>query len=118
MFMREATVDQAVEGEISELVRRNVVGLRANPNDGRVAADNINSLVQRVSESAVQEIDQLINELQISRERLHLEGEKVQRVLVEYATLSQSMLQMTKLVTENLSQLKRVPDAARLAEGA
>jgi hypothetical protein len=113
-----ATVEQAVEGEIDELVRRDVVGLRTHSNDGRAVVDNINSLLQRVSMSAVREIDQLINELQISRERLHLEGERVQREIIDYATLSQSVMRSTKLIGESLGQWKRVPDAPSIAEEA
>ena len=118
MFAREATVEQAVEGEIGELVRRDVVGLRMHPNDGKAVADNINSLLQRVSVNAVREIDQLINELQISRDRLRLEGERVQREIVEYASLSQSTMQATKLIAEGLSQWKSIPNAPSIAEEA
>ena len=119
MFKREATSEQAVvEGEIGELVRRDVVGLRTHSNDGKAVADNINSLLQRVSVSAVHEIDRLIGELQNSRERLRLEGERVQREIVEYATLSQSAMQATKIIADSLSQWKSIPDAPSIAEEA
>jgi hypothetical protein len=117
-FAREATVEHPVEGEIGELVRRDVVGLRTHSDDGKAVAENINSLLQRVSVNAVREIDQLINELQISRERLRLEGERVQREIVEYASLSQSTMRATKLIAESLGQCKSVPDAPSIAKEA
>lgn len=88
-------------------MRRDVVGLRMHPDDGKAVAENISSLLQRISVNAVGEIDQLISELQTSREHLRLEGERVQRGIVEYATLSQSVIQATKLIGESLSQWKR-----------
>jgi hypothetical protein len=63
------------------------------------------------SHSSVREIDGLICELETLRERLHDEGERVQREIVEYASLSQAARQSTKDITESLSHWERVPDA-------
>ena len=116
-FMREASVEETVEEEIIELVRRDVVGPRSS--DRSAEGNDIGSLLQRTSVSAVQEIDHLINELQISRERLHVESARVKREIFEYAALNQSVLKMTKLIAERLSQLCRIPDASSIAdEGA
>ncbi len=116
MFVREAPVEEAVEDEIVKLVQRDVVGLRALPNDGDVGANNMHSLLHQTSLSAVEEIDHLIDELQISRERLYVEGERVERKIAEYASLNQSVLQATKLIAERLCQLNRVPDAPSIAD--
>ena len=123
IFERETTgLEQAeaeVEGEIREFVGRDAAGLRQRPeNDGTMAADNISSLLQRVSASSVQEIDGLIRELKILRERLHNEGERVQREIAEYASLNQAAMQSTKVITEGLSHWERVPDAPTIDERA
>jgi hypothetical protein len=123
IFKRETTgleqVEAEVEGEIRQFVRRDVTGLRRHPeNDGKVVADNISLLLQRVSASSVQEIDRLISELKILRERLHDEGERVQREIVEYASLSQAAMQSTKVIAESLSNWKSVPDGPSVDEGA
>jgi hypothetical protein len=121
-FTRETTgLEQveAVEGEIREFVRRDVGGLRQHPeNDGKIVADNISSLLQRVSASSVQEIDRLINELKMLRERMHDEAERVQREIVEYASLSRAAMQSTKVIAESLSNWKKVPEGPRIDEGA
>jgi hypothetical protein len=110
---------EAVEGEIREFVRRDVAGLRQHPeNDGKVVADNISSLLQRVSASSVQEIDRLISELKTLRERLHKEGERVQREIVEYASLGRAAMQSTKVIAESLSNWKSVPEGPSVDEGA
>jgi hypothetical protein len=59
-------------------------------------ANNISSLLQRVAGTSVQEIDRLIAELQNLRETLSTEGERVQREIAKYATLSQSACSQPK----------------------
>jgi hypothetical protein len=102
-----------VEGEIREFVRREVA---TNPgrqleNESELVASNINSVLQRVSAASVQEIDKLITELESSRDMLNSEAARVQRELVQYSTLTQAALQSTKIITESLTQWKKVPDA-------
>jgi predicted ATP-dependent Lon-type protease len=109
--MRTAEHDQTVEeveGEIHEFVRREVV----TENESELVASNINSLLRRVTATSVQEIDKLITELESSRDMLQSEATRVQREITQYSTLSQAALQSTKIITESLTQLKKVPDAA------
>src|SRR5262245_8164659 len=106
-FKRETSgLEQAkagVEGEIREFVRRDIADLRRpSENDGKLVADNVGLLLQRVSANSVQEIDRLINDLKTLRERLHDEGERVRRKIVEYASLSQAAMQSTEVNAERL----------------
>jgi hypothetical protein len=99
--------ETAVEGEIREFVRRDVATLRRSPEaESEVVANNISTLLQRVAGSSVQEIDRLIAELQTLRELLQAEGARVQREITEYAHLSQSAMQSTKVITESLAKWK------------
>lgn len=116
--IRREQVGAKVEGEIREFVQRDVAGLRRHPeNDDQVVADNISSLLRRVSASAVQEIDRLIGELKTLRERLHEEGERVQREIVEYASLSRGAMQSTKVIAESLSNWKSAPEGSSIDKG-
>jgi hypothetical protein len=109
--------ESQVEGEIREFVRRDVATLRRQPeNDSEMVASNISSLLQRVAGTSVQEIDKLIGELQALREMLHVEGARVQREIVEYATLSQAAMQSTKIIAESLTHWKKVPDAPSIRD--
>src|SRR5262244_3285981 len=97
----------AVEGEIREFVRRDGASLRRTPEmDSELVANNISTLLQRVAGSSVQEIDRLISELQTLRDMLHEEGARVQREITEYAHLSQSAMQSTKIIAESLGKWK------------
>jgi sulfur transfer protein SufE len=100
-------VETAVEGEIREFVRRDANALRRAPeSDSELVAGNINLLLQRVAGTSVQEIDHLISELQTLREMLQAEATRVQRELAQYAHLSQSAMQSTKIIAESLAQWK------------
>ena len=105
------------EGEIREFVSRDVVAnlWRQPENDSQAVASNINSVLQRVTATSVQEIDKLITELQTLRDMLHSEGARVQREVVQYSTLSQAALQSTKVIAESLSHWKNVPSAPTLS---
>src|SRR5260370_1743562 len=113
----EAWVETEVEGEIREFVRRDVVGVRRQPeSDSELVANNINQLLQRVAGTSVQEIDKLITELQTLRDTLQSEAARGQREIGEYATLSQAALQSTKTISQSLNHWKKVPDAPSLRD--
>ena len=96
-----------VEGEIRDFVRRDNTALRRAPdNDGELIANNVGMLVQRMSGSSLNEIDRLISELHALRELLQSEGARVQREISEFAHLSQSAMQSTKIIAESLSNWK------------
>ncbi|HEY7301419.1 MAG TPA: hypothetical protein VH684_26305 [Xanthobacteraceae bacterium] len=107
----DQAVEAAVEGEIRDFVRRDGPNLRRAPeSDSELVANNIVALLQRVAGTSVQEIDRLVDELQTLRALLQEEGARVQRELAEYAHLSQSAMQSTKIIAESLAQWKKVGD--------
>jgi hypothetical protein len=87
-----------VTAEISDFVRKQ----HDSEADGQSVADNLASLLQRAAGTSVREIDNVIVEPQTLRERLQSDGARVEREMVEYATLSQSTLQSTKVISECL----------------
>jgi hypothetical protein len=104
---QETNTETAVEGEIREFVRRDPSALRRAPdNESELVANNINVLLQRVSGNSAQEIDRLITELQTLRDVLQSEGARVQREITQYAHLSQSAMQSTKIIAESLQSWK------------
>jgi len=110
--------ESGVEGEIREFVRRDVAGLRRQPEtDSELVASNIGTLLQRVAGTSVQEIDKLISELQTLREMLATEGARVQKEIVEYATLSQAAMQSTRIIAESIGHWKKIPDAPSIRGG-
>ena len=105
------------EGEIREFVRRDVApGRDVAParkplppeGGGDFSANNINTLIQKVSGASVQEIDKLISELQGLRNYLQNEGE-----LMNYAQLSQATTNSTKVIAESMAQWKNASGHTR-----
>lgn len=107
----DKTVSNEFEGEIREFVRRDVSMRRQGEGEPEApapatGAENLNSLIERVSGATVVEIDRLISELQGIRSLLHNEGERVRREITGYAGLSQSAVATMKVIGDTLSQLK------------
>jgi hypothetical protein len=124
---RHQDIDTAdFEGEIREFIRRDVNPRDVNPRDvaprevapprrpqpetSEFAVTNINSLVQRVAGTSLQEIDNLVGELQTLRDFLLSEGERVQREIAGYGELSKATLRSTKIIAESMSQWKQSTD--------
>jgi hypothetical protein len=93
-----------------EAERRELSGdastLQAPEAESEVATNSLGSLLQRVAGSSMQEIDQLVAELQAIRISLESEGARIHREIIEYAHLSQSAMQTTKVIAENLARHK------------
>jgi hypothetical protein len=107
----DQATEAAVEAEIREFVQRDGASLRrTSETDSELLANGIETLLQRVAGTSVQEIDGLIAELQTLRALLQEEGARVQRNLAEYAHLSQSAMQSTRIIAESLAQWKQVGD--------
>ena len=104
----DRAIEAAVEVEIREFVHRDGASLRrTSETDCELLANRIETLLQRVAGTSVQEIDGLIAELQTLWALLQEEGARVQRSLAEYAHLSQSAMQSTRIIAESLAQWKQ-----------
>lgn len=112
-------IDQAAanafEGEIREFVRRDVAFLRRpradvdNQPAQQPPAENLNALISRVSGASMDEIDRVIEELQSVREMLRSEGERVNREIASYASLSHAAMTAMKVIGDSITQWKGAP---------
>jgi hypothetical protein len=104
-----------IEGNIRELVRRDTSAFRQTESESEMAANNLSTLLRRVSGNSAREIDNLIGELQVLRDKLQADSDRVEREIVEYASLSQSVIQLTKIIADGVTQVKKVPDAPSIS---
>jgi hypothetical protein len=104
-----------IEGNIRELVRRDTTAFRQVESESEMAANNLSTLLRRVSGNSAREIDNLIGELRVLRDKLQADSDRVEREIVEYASLSQSVIQLTKIIAEGVTQVKKVPDAPSIS---
>jgi hypothetical protein len=105
------STEAEVEGNIRELVRDNAT-FRAENSDGEIATSSLTTLLGRVSGNSTYEVDNLIGELQILRKRLQADGNRIRRDIEQYAALSQSVMQLTKIVSDSM---KKLPDASSVS---
>jgi hypothetical protein len=111
----ERSAEAELEGKIHELVRRDSNAVRQTDSDSEIVATNLSDLLRRVSANSTGEIDNLIGELRLLREKLLADGNRVERDIVEYTSLNQSVIEMTKIITDSMLQVKKLPRAPVLA---
>jgi hypothetical protein len=75
-------------------------------------ANSLSALLRRVSGNSTREIDTLIGELRDLREKLRSDGDQIHREIVEYAALSQQVMQLSKIISESVKRLPEAPTAA------
>jgi hypothetical protein len=109
----ERSAEAELEGKIHELVRRDS-NVRQSDGDSEAGTRNLSDLLRRVSANSTTEIDNLISELRLLREKLVADGNRVERDIVEYAALSQSVIEITKIITDSMLQVKKLPAAPTL----
>jgi hypothetical protein len=112
-------VVEEVEGEIREFVRRDISVFRRNQpaETSEAAADNVNSLIQRVSGASVAEIERVLADLTQVRDMLRSEGERVQREISGYAALSQAAMNSMRIIGDSLAQWKPATQQLRNGTG-
>lgn len=106
-------VTSAVEGEIREFVRRDLIATRKTRPEiaPDIGAENITAMIQRVAGASVSEIDHLITELQHVRDFLQSEADRVQREVTNYTHVSQTALASVKIITDSMGQWKNATPA-------
>jgi hypothetical protein len=110
----ERSAEADLEGNIHELVRRDSNAARHTDGESEAATRNLADLLRRVSANSTGEIDALISELRLLREKLVADSQRLERDVVDYASLSQSVIEMTKIITDSMVQVKKLPSAAML----
>jgi hypothetical protein len=78
---------------------------QAESEDTQMSAESLGTLLRDVSKVSMEEIDHLIIELQTLRGKLQTDGDRIERDIREYATLSEQATKLTKIVFEGVKQL-------------
>ena len=78
-----------------------------------MSANNLGTLLRRVSEASTREIESLIDELHGLRGRLETHGDRIQCDIAGYAELSQGVMQLAAIISDNMKKLQPgVPDVS------
>jgi hypothetical protein len=87
-----------VTGGVSEPVPQQ----QDSDTDGEITENDLGILLPRAARAWVREIDSVITDLQMMREKLHSEASRVQREMVVYASFSETASQSSRVICESL----------------
>jgi len=95
-----------IEGNIRTLVWDSASARKAaEAEDVQMSPGDLTVSLREVSRVSIEEVDRLISELQTLRRTLKTNGERIERDIAEYATLSSQASQITKIVIDGVKQL-------------
>src|SRR6476646_2285674 len=100
-----------IEGALREFVGQDVRHPRRDPKLATTdAAANIESLAQRAT--TLSELHNVIQELQHLHDFLESEGDRVQREISEYAQVSRTTANSTRLIADNMLNWKKAKETS------
>jgi hypothetical protein len=105
--------DLDIENNVRTLAHSSAAFRQADNPNSEATASSLSALLRRVSGTSTREIDTLIGDLRDLREKLRNDGDRIHREIVDYAALSQQVMQVSKIISESV---KRLPEAQN-AEG-
>ncbi len=85
-----------VTGEIDFVHHQN------SPTDSQAVSSDLASLIKQITASSIQELDHVIDDLKMLREKLEGDAARVRRELAELAAFGESTLQSMKVISESL----------------
>src|SRR5271170_7132205 len=94
-----------VENALRELAGQE--GTRYEPENTTQFVTDVNSLVQRVADVSLDQLDDAIVDLRQLRDFLHSEGERIQREISGYLQLNHIAIGSTKSIVDNIVQWKK-----------
>jgi hypothetical protein len=111
-------IDQSLEKDIGASIHALTTSSEAfhrpENGNGEMSGDNLGTLLRRVSEASTREIESLIDELHGLRKKLESHGERIQSDIARYAELSQGVMQLTTIISDNVKKLPPgAPDVSR-----
>jgi hypothetical protein len=68
--------------------------------------ENLERLIRRIADASIDEIDSVIRELQIVRDKLRNEGERVSHELANYAALNHASTTAIRTIVDSLNKWK------------
>ena len=96
-----------IEEAIRESVRQNAAHNRHESENTSQVVTDVNSLVQRVADVSLDQLDDAIVDLRQLRDFLHSEGERIQGEISGYLQLNHTSIGATRSIVDNIVQWKK-----------
>ena len=75
--------------------------------DNKRVVNDFSGLISQISGPSLQEVDRLVEGLRQVREKLDTDGDRLQREIEKYAGFSETVIQLTKIVADGMTHVKR-----------
>jgi hypothetical protein len=75
--------------------------------ENKGAGNDFSGLISQISAPSVREVDQLVEGLRQMREKLDNDGDRLHREIARYAEFSETVTQLTKIVSDGMAHVKR-----------
>jgi hypothetical protein len=96
-----------IEEAIRDSIRQNAAHNRHESEDTSQVVTEVNSLVQRVADVSLDQLDDAIVDLRQLRDFLHSEGERIQGEISGYLQLNHASIGATRSIVDNIAQWKK-----------
>ena len=104
--VKDKSSEPELEGNIRTMVWDSASARKAvEGEEVEMSPEDLTASVREISRVSIKEVDGLISELQTLRQRLKTTGERIERDIAEYATLSSQTAQITQIVLDGVKQL-------------
>jgi hypothetical protein len=111
--MRAAKPNGSIESDIARNVHErtpvNSAFRQVEAGNEEMPADNLHTLLGRVTEASMREVETLINELHGLRETLVSDGVRIQNDIARYAELSQGAMQLATFISDGVKKIPGAP---------
>lgn len=131
MDISKARSSTVLDGVLRPTVVAKEPGMNVRENDGdnvppnspnqaatpgrEITIDDLNIYLRRVSATSTDEIDALVRELQVLREKLLGDGNRIEQDMVEFVSLGSSVIKLTGIISDSVARMKT---AGRLNKNA
>jgi len=99
------TLETDVERNVHELKRAGATFRQTGNGNAELAANNLATLLRRVSEVSTREIENLIGELSGLQKKLETDCGRIQDDVAEYVELNQGVMQLTANISNGVDSL-------------
>jgi len=99
------SLEKDLGASIHALTRTSSALHRPENGNSEISGDNLSALLRRVSDASTREVECLIDELHGLRKKLENQSEHIQSEIVRYTELSQGVMQLTVIISENVKNL-------------
>jgi hypothetical protein len=108
--------DNSLEAQIARnipKVPRTAAFRRTESGDGEPSTESLGNRMRQISILSMGEIDSLISELQMLREKLQTDGERIERDIAKYTELNQQVMRLTTIISDSVKKLPGVSGTVR-----